>query len=267
MNVGSAGADGRGAKFDAMADDTLDPDSHEQAQRELRTREHHHRNVTGGGARAAVFGASDGLVSIASLVLGVAGADSSQGVVRLAGLAGLIAGAVSMAAGEWVSMKAQTELLERELELERAEHLRNPNVEIAELAEIYQSRGIDPDSALHMAREVMADPEQALEIHAREELGVDPNDLGNPTEAAVSSFLSFAVGGLLPLLPWLFTGGTGAVIASVVLGVVGAATIGALLARFTGRPWPVSVLRQVLIAAGAAAITFGIGAAVGTGVS
>jgi VIT1/CCC1 family predicted Fe2+/Mn2+ transporter len=245
----------------------VDESEHQEAKRELRTREHQHRNVSGGGARAAVFGASDGLVSTASLVLGVAGADSSQGFVRLAGLAGLIAGAVSMAAGEYVSMAAQRELFERELALERSEHERNPNVEIAELAELYQSRGIDPGTALHMARELMADPEQALEIHAREELGVDPNDLGNPVEAAVSSFVAFGLGGLLPLLPWFFVGGTPAVIASIVLGVVGAVIVGALLARFTDRPWPRSVARQVLIAAGAAAITFGIGAAVGTGVT
>jgi VIT1/CCC1 family predicted Fe2+/Mn2+ transporter len=172
-----------------------------------------------------------------------------------------------MAAGEYVSMAAQRELFERELALERSEHERNPNVEIAELAELYQSRGIDPGTALHMARELMADPEQALEIHAREELGVDPNDLGNPVEAAVSSFVAFGLGGLLPLLPWFFVGGTPAVIASIVLGVVGAVIVGALLARFTDRPWPRSVARQVLIAAGAAAITFGIGAAVGTGVT
>jgi vacuolar iron transporter family protein len=245
---------------------SLDDEEHHEAKRELRTRDHEHRNVTGGGARAAVFGASDGLVSTASLVLGVAGGGGSQGFVRLAGLAGLIAGAVSMAAGEYVSMAAQRELLERELELERREHQRNPNVEIAELAELYQSRGIDAESALRMARELMADPEQALEIHAREELGVDPNGLGNPVEAAWSSFLAFAVGGLLPLLPWFFFGGTAAVIASIVLGVFGAVIVGALLARFTDRPWPKTVARQVLIAAGAAGLTYGIGAAVGTGV-
>lgn len=249
-----------------MNDDVLEPDDEAEAVELLARREHHHRNVSGGGARAAVFGASDGLVSTASLVLGVAGADSAQGLVRVAGLAGLVAGAVSMAAGEWVSMKAQTELLERELEMERREHRRNPNVEIVELAEIYQSRGIESGAALQMARDVMADPEQALEVHAREELGVDPNELGDPNQAALSSFAAFAVGGLLPLLPWFFTGGTSAVVASIVLGVFGAVTVGALLARFTDRPWLTSVARQVAIAAGAAAITYGIGAAVGTGV-
>jgi len=249
-----------------MAEDILDDDDHHEARYQLRVREHHHRSIGGGGARAAVFGVSDGLVSTTSLILGVAGADSSQGFVRVAGLAGLIAGAVSMAAGEWVSVSAQRELLERELALERREHERNPNVEIVELAEIYQSRGLDPGTALHMAREVMADPEQALEIHAREELGVDPNDLGNPIEASVSSFVAFVIGGLLPLMPWFFTGGTTAVVASIVLGLCGAIVVGALLARFTDRPWPMAVARQVLITAGAAAVTYGIGAAVGTGV-
>lgn len=226
--------------------------------------EHHHRNVSGGGARAAVFGASDGLVSNVSLILGVAGADSGQGFVRVAGLAGLVAGAVSMAAGEYVSMKAQTELLERELAIERREHERNPNVETVELSQIYQSRGIDPGTAYEMASNVMSDPEQALEVHAREELGVNPNELGNPIEAALSSFVAFAIGALLPLLPWFFTGGSTAVIASIVLGVLGAIAVGAALAKATDRPMIPTVFRQVSIAAVAAAATFAIGAAVGT---
>lgn len=234
----------------------------------LPAHQHHddHRNVSSGTARAAVFGVSDGLVSNASLVLGVAGADDGQGFVRLAGLAGLIAGAVSMAAGEYVSMRAQRELVERELEVERRELRRNPRHETAELARLYESRGASPEVALEMAKGVMADPEQALEVHAREEMGVDPGELGSPWLAAVSSFLAFALGALLPLFPWFFTGGTGAIIASVVLGVVGAAAVGAALSRFTGRPLWWSTGRQVLIAAAAAAITFGIGAAVGTGV-
>jgi len=247
--------------------DADSPDHAELDEALTRTREAHHRNLSGGGARAAVFGASDGLVSTASLVLGVAAADSSQGIVRVAGLAGLIAGAVSMAAGEYVSMKAQRELFERELELERREHQRNPNVEIVELAEIYQSRGIDPGNALAMARGIMEDPEQALEVHAREELGVDPNELGNPIEAAASSFISFVLGGLLPLLPWFFGGGTRAIIVSIVLGVIGAALVGAALARFTGKSLLASVMRQVAIAAAAAGFTYGIGALVGAEVS
>lgn len=228
--------------------------------------EHHHRNISAGSARAAVFGASDGLVSNVSLILGVAAADASQGVVRVAGVAGLVAGAVSMAAGEWVSMKAQQELFERELAIERREQARNPNVELVELAMIYQSRGIDPEIALQLAEQLMSDPERALEVHAREELGIDPNELGNPLGAGIWSLVSFGVGALLPLLPWFFAGGTGAIVASIVLGVLGAAAVGAALAAATGRPAPPTIARQVLIATVAAAITYAIGSLVGTSV-
>lgn len=214
-------------------------------------------------ARAAVFGASDGLVSNVSLILGVAGADPGAGVVRLAGLAGLIAGAVSMAAGEYGSMKAQQELLERELAVERRELERNPHVETVELTQLYQSRGVDPDLARQLAQEVMVDPETALRAHAREELGIDPDALGSPVRAAVSSFVSFSLGALLPLLPWFVTSGTTAIVASVVLAVVGAAGLGVALARFTqGSPFRLAV-RYVAIAVLAGAVTYGIGSAVG----
>lgn len=229
--------------------------------------EHHHRKVQGGAARAAVFGVSDGLVSNVSLILGVAGADSSQGVVRLAGLAGLIAGAVSMAAGEYVSMKAQEELLERELDMERREIARNPNVETVELSLLYQSRGVDADVALDMAKNVMKDPDLALEVHAREELGIDPNELGNALHAAGSSFVSFALGAILPLLPWFFGGGTPAIVASIVLGAVGALAVGAALGRATGRSVLRSAVRQLSIAAVAAAVTYLIGSLVGADVT
>jgi len=224
--------------------------------------EHHHRNVQGGAARAAVFGVSDGLVSNVSLILGIAGANSSAAAVRLAGLAGLVAGSVSMAAGEYVSMKAQSELLERELEMERIELRRNPHVEIAELAQIYQSRGIDPDASL-----VMDDPNLALETHAREELGINPNSLGSPVAAAAASLGAFAVGAFLPLLPWLFASGTAATIGSVVLGIVGALAVGTALATFTGRSRLFSAARQLAIAVIAASVTYLVGRAVGVGVS
>jgi VIT1/CCC1 family predicted Fe2+/Mn2+ transporter len=196
----------------------------------------------------------------------VAGADPGAGVVRLAGLAGLIAGAVSMAAGEYVSMKAQNELLERELDIERRELRRNPNVETVELAQIYQSRGVDPDRARELAQEMMRDPDLALQTHAREELGIDPDQLGSPQGAALSSFLSFALGALIPLLPWFFGSGTAAVVASVVLGLAACAVVGALLARFTGRSVLFSAGRQVLIATIAGAVTFFVGNLVGVGV-
>src|SRR3954451_270205 len=228
------------------------------------TMEHHHRDIRGGTARAAVFGVSDGLVSNGSLVLGVAaGAHYAQGPVRLAGLAGLIAGAVSMAIGEYVSMTAQAELFQRELDLERRELKRVPEAERRELAHIYQSRGVEPETADELASQMMRDPEVALETHAREELGIDPNALGSPIRAAASSFVSFAIGALVPLLPWFFGGGRAYVVASVVLGALGAVAVGAALARFTGRSVVWSAGRQLLLSAVAAAITYGIGSAVG----
>lgn len=225
--------------------------------------EHHHRDVHGGQARAAVFGASDGLVSNVSLILGVAGAGTAASVVRLTGLAGLMAGAISMAAGEYVSMRAQSELLERELELERREHRRHPDVETVELAAIYQSRGIPPDQARTLAEQMMRDPDTALEAHAREELGIDPGGLGSPVGAAVSSFFSFSAGALLPLLPWFLTSGASAVVASVAVGAVAAVSVGAALGRFAARSPVRSALRQLLIAAIAAGATTLIGAVVG----
>ncbi len=228
--------------------------------------EHHHRDVRGGTARAAVFGVSDGLVSNVSLILGVAGASPGAGVVRLAGLAGLIAGAVSMSAGEYVSMKAQNELLQRELDIERRELRRNPHVETVELTQIYQSRGVDPDRARQLAEDMMRDPDVALETHAREELGIDPNQLGSPEGAAVASFVAFAVGALVPLLPWFFGSGVAATVSSVALGFVACAVVGASLARFTGKSTLFSATRQVVIATIAGGVTFLIGNLVGVGV-
>ncbi len=228
--------------------------------------EHHHRNVQGGAARAAVFGVSDGLVSNVALILGMAAANPASGVVRLAGLAGLVGGAVSMAAGEWISMTAQSELLERELEMEKLELRRHPDAERRELAAIYRSRGIDADAADLLAAEMMRDPEVALETHAREELGIDPSELGSPLGAAVSSFLAFATGAFLPLVPWLFHAGRGAVVASILVGALSALAVGALLAGFTGRSVVRSALRQLLWSAVPAAITYAIGSAVGVGV-
>jgi VIT1/CCC1 family predicted Fe2+/Mn2+ transporter len=226
-------------------------------------RDHHHRDVQGGGARAAVFGISDGLVTNVSLILGVAGAHPTGSLVRLAGLAGLVAGAFSMAAGEYVSMQAQRELLQRELEIERHALHVNPETERRELTAIYESRGLEPSLARELAGEMMRDPELALETHAREELGINPARLGSPVQAAASSFLMFAVGALLPLLPWLFGSGTPAVLASVAIGVVAALGVGAALGGFTGRSTVRSALRQLALAAIAAGATYGIGKLVG----
>ncbi len=224
----------------------------------------HHPNVGGGPVRAAVFGISDGLVSNVSLVLGVAGASSTASVVRLAGLAGLIAGACSMAAGEYVSMKAQTELLEHELKREQHELAHRPEFERRELISIYEARGVSHDTAVLVTDELMSSPEQALETHAREEMGVDPNNLGSPIGAAVSSFIAFCIGAIVPLAPWFFGSGTAAVLASIMLTVVSAIIIGATLANFSGRSPIRGALRQLVLTSAAAAVTYAIGSLLGT---
>ena len=225
--------------------------------------EKHHRDVSGGAARAAVFGVSDGLVSNVAIVLGFAGANPGAGLVRLAGLAGLIGGAVSMAAGEYISMTAQTELLERELEMERLELRRSPEAERRELAQIYRSRGVDAATADQLATALSRDPELALQTHAREELGIDPDSLGQPVRAAMSSFVTFSIGASIPLIPYFFGSGGAALAAAIVMGVVAALTVGSLLARFTGRPMGRSAARQLLFSAVPAAATYAIGSAVG----
>ena len=228
--------------------------------------EHRHRDVRGGAARAAVFGVSDGLVSNVGLILGVAAADPSPGVVRVAGLAGLIAGAISMAAGEYNSMRVQTELFQREVNLERIEIRRNPHVELAELNQLYQSRGVDPEAARALAESVMADEDLAVQTHAREELGIDPDELGSPVGAAGSSFVAFAFGAVVPLMPWIWGSGTAAILASIAAALVVAIVIGAVIARFTDRPASRAIIRQVLFTAVPAALTYAIGSAVGVSV-
>jgi VIT1/CCC1 family predicted Fe2+/Mn2+ transporter len=228
---------------------------------------HQHRDVRGGGARAAVFGISDGLVTNVSLVLGIAGANPGGSIVRLVGVAGLVAGSFSMAAGEYLSMTAQRELMERELEVERRSLSHSPEGEAAELRGMYVRRGIDPNVATDMVNEVMQDPELALETHAREELGITTQSLGSPWQAAAASFVAFAIGAFIPLAPWLFTSGTPAIVLSVVLGAVAALVVGAVLAKFTERPAIVSALRQLGVTAVAAAVTYGVGRAIGTGTS
>lgn len=213
--------------------------------------------------RAGIFGVSDGLVSNVSLILGFAGADAAADTVRLAGIAGLVAGAVSMAAGEYVSVRAQTELLQRELDIEAHSLRHHPEAEVDELTRIYVERGVDPDVAEAMSRNVMATPELALETHAREEIGVDPASLGSPHLAALASFIAFAVGAVIPLIPWFIGSGWGAVVASAVLGALAAFTVGLALAGFTGRSRWFSALRQLAIAAAAAGVTTLIGFWVG----
>jgi len=225
---------------------------------------HSHRDVQGGTARATVFGVSDGLVSNVALILGVAAAGTDASTVLVAGLSGLLAGATSMAAGEYVSVTAQNELVEREIEIERRSLAEHPEEEAEELKQIYiHRRGLEADKAETLARAVMADPEVALDIHAREELGIDPTAGGNAVGAAVSSFLAFAVGAVVPLVPWFFLQGAWARNVSVLVGLVAAAGVGATLAWFTERSMIRTAVRQVLWAAAACLMTWGIGSALG----
>ena len=228
---------------------------------------HSHRDVQGGTARAAVFGVSDGLVSNVALILGIAGASTEGSLVRLAGVSGLLAGAISMAAGEWVSVRAQNELIERELEIERKSLEENPDEETRELAAIYRYRGVRPEHAELIAEDIMSDPDVALDVHAREELGIDPGGVASPVAAAVASFWAFALGALAPLVPWFLTEGRGAVIASVAIGMVAAALVGFALASFTERSGVRTAIRQVLVAAGACTATYLIGTALGVSVA
>jgi len=225
---------------------------------------HRHRDVGGGSARAAVFGVSDGLVSNVALILGVAAAATEANSVVVAGTAGLLAGAFSMAAGEYVSMKAQAELIEREVEIERRSIAQQPQAETNELAAIYRGRGIDADHAATMAEAVMADPEVALEVHAREELGIDPDDTGDPVGAAVSSFVAFGIGAILPLLPWFFIDGDTAIVLSAVIGLITAGAVGVALAYFTERSAVRTAARQMGWAALACSVTWIIGSWLGT---
>lgn len=224
---------------------------------------HSHRDVTGGWLRPAVFGAMDGLVSNFALLAGVAAGSGDRDVIVLAGLAGLAAGAFSMAAGEYTSVASQSELAQAEIAVERAEIERRPGAEQAELAQLYVSRGLEPELAAEVARQLSRDPERALEVHAREELGVHPADLPSPALAAGSSFVSFAAGAFLPLLPYLL--GADSLWPALVVALCGLFLCGALVARVTARPWWYSGLRQLLLGAAAAAVTYAVGRLVGAG--
>lgn len=209
---------------------------------------------------------SDGLVSNVGLILGVAGASPAADVVRVAGLAGLLAGAISMAAGEYNSMKVQAELLEREIELERAALAAEPEAETEEYRAMLEARGFDAGTASEMAEAVMADPDLALLAHTREELGIDPSSVGSPRDAAVSSFFAFCLGAVIPLAPWFFGGGTAAVVASLLLAVVSAVAIGLITAKLTERPATRIVLRQLAFTIFPAIVTYAIGSAIGLNV-
>lgn len=223
-----------------------------------------HRASSGNALRAAVLGASDGLLSNFSLVMGVAGANAEGRAVLVAGLAGLLAGAFSMALGEWISVQSSRELYERQIAIEREELEQNPAEEQEELALIYQAKGLPEAQARDLAARLIADRPAALDALAREELGVDPEELGGSAwEAAISSFLLFAVGAIVPVLPFLFLSGLTAVAVSVALSALGLFGIGAAITLLTGRSVWYSGMRQVLVGLAAAAITFGIGRLIG----
>jgi VIT1/CCC1 family predicted Fe2+/Mn2+ transporter len=225
-----------------------------------------HRNVQGSTARAAVLGSGDGLITNISLVLGVAGASTNVTAVRLAGVAGLLAGAFSMAAGELVSVRAHDELVHHEIDIEQEELADDPVGEQQELAAMYRARGVPAADADTVARILMATPDVALDTHARLELGVDPEDEGSSVQAALVSFLSFSVGALLPLLPWLFTGGTTAVLGSIVIGALAAVALGATIGSFSAQGVWRTAGRQLLAAIVAASVTYGVGHLLGVGV-
>jgi len=222
--------------------------------------------VAGGLARAAVFGVSDGLVSNVSLVIGFAGAGVDSSVVRLAGLAGAIAGATSMAAGEWVSVRSQRELFEYQIGEEKEELERYPDEEAEELALIYEARGVPLEEARELSRRLVRDPVRALDTLAREELGLNPDDLGSPTGAALSSFAAFSAGALVPLAPFLFTSLQHRVETACVLAGIALFCVGAAISLFSGRNALVGGLRMLAIGAAAGAATWGIGRLVGVSV-
>lgn len=224
--------------------------------------------MTGGWLRPAVFGVTDGLVSNTALLAGVAGGlhgggDSGHTLV-ITGLAGLVAGAFSMATGEYVSVASQVELTRAEIEVEKAEIARAPEAEQAELAAVYRSRGVDAEVAAEVARQLSRDPEQAWRVHAREELGVDPDDLPSPWIAAASSLGAFAIGALMPLLPYLL--GAGSLLVPVLLAGLGLFAAGALVSRFTNRSVVYTGARQLLLGGAAATLTYLIGRVVGAAV-
>ncbi|MEO3884840.1 VIT1/CCC1 transporter family protein [Nonomuraea sp. B5E05] len=222
---------------------------------------HQHRDVTGGWLRPSVFGAMDGLVSNFALIAGVAGGTANTKVISLAGVAGLAAGALSMAGGEYVSVASQRELAQAEIAVERRELARHPDDERAELAQTFVERGVSPELAAEVARQISQNPEQALEVHTRNELGVAPGDLPSPSLAAVSSFLSFSLGAVLPLLPYLV--GVQSLTVSAMISCVALFAAGALVSTVTARNWWYSGLRQLVVGGVAAAVTFAVGNLIG----
>jgi VIT1/CCC1 family predicted Fe2+/Mn2+ transporter len=235
--------------------------------KQIARREPWHRGDRSGALRAGVFGVSDGLVSNTALVMGFAGSGASHTVTLLAGIAGLLAGSFSMAAGEYISMSSQREMYQREIALEQAELEEKPDEERAELALIYRAKGLARPDAERLADKIMADREVALNTLAREELGLDPGQLGSPWVAAVSSLLSFAIGAFVVVLPYLIGSGTAALGAAIGLALAAMFGVGATIGALNGRSAVKMGLRQMLVGALAAAVTYGVGHLIGAHVS
>jgi VIT1/CCC1 family predicted Fe2+/Mn2+ transporter len=230
-----------------------------------------HRGDKSGSTRAAVFGVSDGLVSNTALVMGFAGAATNNSTVLFAGLAGLLAGAFSMAAGEYVSVASQRDLFQREIAMEASELRDKPEEEQKELELIYRAKGVDRETAASLAAQIMSDPTTALDTLAREELGLDPDELGSPMKAAIFSFVAFAIGASVVVIPYLFFMGEGAsttapLIIAVVLAVISMLVVGGIVGRLSGRGVVFSAMRQLLWGAGAAIVTYAVGSLVGISV-
>jgi VIT1/CCC1 family predicted Fe2+/Mn2+ transporter len=226
-----------------------------------------HAKQSGGSLRAAVFGVNDGLVSNVSLMMGIAGATGETSVIVMSGVAGLLAGAFSMAAGEYVSVRAQREFYEYQIGLERDELEQYPHEEAAELALIYEAKGLERAAAKQLAETLIRDPDKALDALAREELGLNPEELGSPPAAAISSFLAFAVGAFVPLLPFLLLQGQAALYGTVAATAVCLFGVGATLSLFTGKKAWQGGLRMLLIGLAAGAATWLIGRAMGVALS
>ncbi|MCZ7376252.1 VIT1/CCC1 transporter family protein [Micromonospora sp. WMMC250] len=224
-------------------------------------REAHHADVSGGWLRPAVFGAMDGLVTNIALIAGVGGGGVSSHSIVLTGTAGLVAGAISMGLGEYTSVRSANEQVAAEVAKERRELERHPEAEARELADAWVARGLPRDLATQVAEAVRRDPEEALRVHVREELGVDPDDQPSPWAAATSSFLFFSLGALIPLLPYLV--GATELWLALAVGGLGLFAAGAVVARFTNRPWWTGGLRQLLLGAAAAGATYLIGTLIG----
>jgi VIT1/CCC1 family predicted Fe2+/Mn2+ transporter len=225
---------------------------------------HHHADVSGGWLRAAVFGAMDGLVTNIALIAGVGGGGADRETIILTGMAGLVAGAFSMALGEFASVGTQNEAVAHEVTVERDEIRRHPDVEQAELADMYQAMGLTRATAEAVAGEVHQDPELAVKVHVVQELGVDPDDQPSPWTAAFSSFGCFAVGGIIPLIPFLL--GSSSLVLGLLVGAVGLVALGALTSRFTTRSWWLAGLRQLAFGVIAATATYLVGWLIGVNV-